>query len=86
MAKKHCIYCEHGPETKIDGYYLICSSCFHKILDNSSDIQRILEILENKLERDGSKEKIDQVLSYISAVQEFDEKWKKINRDDKHEK
>jgi hypothetical protein len=77
MTKAWCVWCQTGSVPKT-GYLWIHEKCANEIMDRSSDIKTIREILEGKHPRcaENPGDRIAVVLKMVSDMEAFDQKWK----------
>jgi len=81
MTKAWCIWCENGERQSTSGYSWIHQKCAMKMMDISSDIKSIKEILNEIHPRSKKdKNKLNVVYKYVKDMEDFKRKWEGTNK------
>ena len=76
MVKSWCIWCETGDKQNNSGYFWIHQKCALKLMDISSDIESIKEMLKGIHPRNKKdKDKISVIYNFIKDIEKFQKQW-----------
>ena len=77
MVKAWCIWCEDGTEQNNKKYFWIHRDCALKLMDISSNIKSIKDMLKGVHARNKQEEsKIEVIYNFIKDMEQFEKQWK----------